>query len=279
MYIQQSIPQITIHLLYIVTLQHVDCGKLIVICGILCCIYNISQFTCCKVSIYNKWIVICSILCCIYVISQFICCKVFIYYNGILETLQQVECDIMYIQQSTPQITIHLLYIDTLQQVNCDIMYIQQNIPQITIHLLYIDTLQQVNCDIICGILCCIYIISQFTCCKVSIYNKWIVICGVFCCIYIIPQSTCCKVSIYNKWIVICGVFCCIYIIPQSTCCKVSIYQLFFLSIVISFQSKCLFLLTIMTLVSFRHMFIILTRMMSQKKNQELLSFHHHFIN
>ena len=36
----------------------------------------------------------------------------------------------------------HLSYIDTLQQVNCDIMYIQQNTPQITIHLLYIDTLQ-----------------------------------------------------------------------------------------------------------------------------------------
>ena len=27
--------------------------------------------------------------------------------------------------------------IDTLQQVECDIMYIQQSIPQITIHLLY----------------------------------------------------------------------------------------------------------------------------------------------
>ena len=61
--------------------------------------------------------------------------------------------------------------------------------------------------------------------------------------------------------------------------CICAKYQLFFLSIVISFQSKCLFLLTIMTLVSFRHMFIILTRMISQKKNQELLSFHHHFIN
>jgi hypothetical protein len=66
----------------------------------------------------------------------------------------------MYIQQSIPQITIHLLYIDTLQQVECDIMYIQQSIPQITIHLLY-----------------SIYNISQFTCCMVSIYNQWIVIC------------------------------------------------------------------------------------------------------
>jgi hypothetical protein len=152
--------------------------------------------------------------------------------------LEQVNCDIMYIQQSIPQITIHLLYIDTLQQVNCDIMYIQQSIPQITIHLLYKVTLQHVDCVVICGAVCCIYIISQFTCCKVSIYNKWIVICGVFCCIYIIPQSTCCKVTLYNKWIVICG--------------------LFFLSIVISFQSRCLFLLTIMTtnhnpLVVYRH--------------------------
>ena len=58
----------------------------------------------------------------------------------------------MYIQQSIPQITIHLLYIDTLQQVNCDIMYIQQSILQITIHLLYIDTIQQVNCDIMHGL-------------------------------------------------------------------------------------------------------------------------------
>jgi hypothetical protein len=41
-----------------------------------------------------------------------------------IDTLQQVDCDIMYIQQSIPQITIHL-YIDTLQQVDCDIMYIQ----------------------------------------------------------------------------------------------------------------------------------------------------------
>jgi uncharacterized membrane protein len=79
--------------------------------------------------------------------------------------------------------------------VNYDIMYIQQSIPQITIHWLYIDTLQQVN---------------------------WIVICGVFCCIYIIPQSTCCKVTIYNKWIVICGILCCIYNISQFTCCKVT---------------------------------------------------------
>jgi hypothetical protein len=31
-----------------------------------------------------------------------------------------------------------MLYIDTLQQVNCEIMYIQQNTPQITIHMLYI---------------------------------------------------------------------------------------------------------------------------------------------
>jgi Iap family predicted aminopeptidase len=62
---------------------------------------------------------------------------------------QQMDCDIMYIQQTTPQITIHLLYIDTLQQVDYDIMYIQQSIPQITIHWLYIDTLQQVDCDII----------------------------------------------------------------------------------------------------------------------------------
>ena len=61
-----------------------------------------------------------------------------------IDTLQQVNCDIMYIQQSIPQITIHL-YIDTLQQVNCDIMYIQQNTPQITIHMLYI---QLVKCDI-----------------------------------------------------------------------------------------------------------------------------------
>jgi hypothetical protein len=44
---------------------------------------------------------------------------------------------------------------------------------------------------IICGAVCCIYIISQFTCCKVSIYNKWIVICGAVCCIYIISQFTC----------------------------------------------------------------------------------------
>ena len=65
-----------------------------------------------------------------------------------IDTLQQVNCDIMYIQQTAPQITIHLLYIDTLQHVDCGIMYIQQNTPQITIHLLYIDTLQQVNCDI-----------------------------------------------------------------------------------------------------------------------------------
>ena len=49
---------------------------------------------------------------------------------------------------TTEYITIHLLYIDTLQQVECDIIYIQQNTPQITFHLLYIDTLQQVNCDI-----------------------------------------------------------------------------------------------------------------------------------
>jgi hypothetical protein len=107
-----------------------------VICGILCCIYIISHSTCCKVSIYNQWIVICG---------------------------QHVDCVIMYIQQNTPQITIHLLYIDTIQQVDCDIMYIPQNTPQITIH----------------GILCCIYIISQFTCCMVSIYNKWIVICSI----------------------------------------------------------------------------------------------------
>jgi hypothetical protein len=53
-----------------------------------------------------------------------------------------------------------------------------------------------------------------------SIYNKWIVICGILCCIYIISQSICCKMSIYNKWNVICGVFCCICIISQSTCCK-----------------------------------------------------------
>jgi uncharacterized protein with ATP-grasp and redox domains len=46
-----------------------------------------------------------------------------------IDTLQQVNCDIMYIQQNTPQITIHLLFIDTLQQVDCDIMYIQQNTP------------------------------------------------------------------------------------------------------------------------------------------------------
>jgi hypothetical protein len=38
----------------------------------------------------------------------------------------------MYIQQNTPQITIHLLYIDTLQQVDCDIMYIQQSVSQST---------------------------------------------------------------------------------------------------------------------------------------------------
>jgi hypothetical protein len=56
-----------------------------------------------------------------------------------------LNCDIMYIQQSIPQITIHLSYIDTLQQVNCDIMYIQQNTPQITIHMLYIDSLQYFN--------------------------------------------------------------------------------------------------------------------------------------
>ena len=62
-----------------------------------------------------------------------------------IDILQQVKCDIMYIQQSIPQITIHLSYIDTLQQVNCDIMYIQQNTPQITIHMLYIDALQYFN--------------------------------------------------------------------------------------------------------------------------------------
>jgi hypothetical protein len=37
-----------------------------------------------------------------------------------------MQTDIMYIQQNTPQITIHLLYIDTIQQVNCDILYTQQ---------------------------------------------------------------------------------------------------------------------------------------------------------
>ena len=79
--------------------------------------------------------------------------------------------------------------------------------------------------NVICGVFCCIYIISHSTCCKVSIYNKWIVICGVLCCIYIISHSTCCMVSIYNKWIVICGILCCIYIISQFTCCKVSIYN------------------------------------------------------
>jgi hypothetical protein len=50
-------------------------------------------------------------------------------------------------EQNTPQITFHLLYIETLQQVECGILYIQQSIPQITIHLLYIDTLQQMDCD------------------------------------------------------------------------------------------------------------------------------------
>ena len=79
----------------------------------------------------------------------------------------------MYIQQSIPQITIHLLYIDTLQKVNCDIMYIQQTAPQITIHLLYIVTLQQVNCDIMyihnrvyykSQSTCCIYTIQQMNC-------------------------------------------------------------------------------------------------------------------
>jgi hypothetical protein len=56
-----------------------------------------------------------------------------------IDTLQQIDCDIMYIPQNTPQITMHLLYIDTLQLVDCDIMYIPQNTPQITIHLLIVD--------------------------------------------------------------------------------------------------------------------------------------------
>jgi hypothetical protein len=64
---------------------------------------------------------------------------------------------------------------------------------------------------------------------QVSIYNKWIVICGILCCIYIISQFTCCMVSIYNKWIVICSILC---------MCKVSIIFLIycdFISIQVSF--------------------------------------------
>jgi hypothetical protein len=83
------------------------------------------------VSIYNQWIVIHSVVYTLYHNPPVVRCL----YTSV------------YIQQSTPQITIHLLYIDTLQQVECDIMYIQQNTPQITFHL-YIDTLQQVDCDI-----------------------------------------------------------------------------------------------------------------------------------
>ena len=79
----QSIPQITIHLLYIVTLQHVDCG-----------IMYIQQNTP-QITIHLLYI----------------------------DTIQQVDCDIMYIPQNTPQITIHLLYIDTLQQVDCNLMH------------------------------------------------------------------------------------------------------------------------------------------------------------
>jgi hypothetical protein len=102
-YIKQSIhkgkkPQITIHVLYIITLQHVDCGIMYIHVQ-----QNTPQIT---------------------------------FHLLYIDTIKQVNCDIMYIQQSIPQITIHL-YIDTLQQVQCDIMYIQQNTPQITFHLLY----------------------------------------------------------------------------------------------------------------------------------------------
>ena len=90
-YIKQSIhkgkkPQITIHVLYIITLQHVDCGIMYIHVQ-----QNTPQIT---------------------------------FHLLYIETIQQVNCDIMYIQQSIPQITIHLLYKVTLQHVDCGIMYI-----------------------------------------------------------------------------------------------------------------------------------------------------------
>ena len=94
--------------------------------------------------------------------------------------------------------------------MDCDLWYTLLYIHYITFHVVY-------------SVVYTLY--HNSTCCKVSIYNKWIVICGILCCIYIISQFTCCKVSIYNKWIVICGILCCIYIISQFTCCKVSIYN------------------------------------------------------
>ena len=73
-YIKQSIhkgkkPQITIHVLYIVTLQHVDCGIMYI---------HVQQNT-----------------------PQITFHLLYIY------TLQQVDCDIINIQQNTPQITFH----------------------------------------------------------------------------------------------------------------------------------------------------------------------------
>jgi hypothetical protein len=56
-------------------------NKWIVICGVFCGIYIISQSTCCMVSIYNKWIVICGVFCCIYIIPQSTCCKVTVAYS------------------------------------------------------------------------------------------------------------------------------------------------------------------------------------------------------
>ena len=70
MYIQQNKPQITIHMLYIDTLQQVNCDIMYI------------QQTAPQITIHLLYI----------------------------DTLQQVNCDIMYIQQSIPKITIHLLY-------------------------------------------------------------------------------------------------------------------------------------------------------------------------
>ena len=138
------------------------------------------------------------LLCCIYIISQFTCCMV-----------SQVECDlwcIHLIYDCDILLYIHTIHLCKVSIYNKWIVFVVYSVVYTLYHnspvVLIISVSIYNKWIVICGVFCCIYIISQFTCCKVSIYNKWIVICGVFCCIYHIFVVYCCKV-----WIVICMLY------------------------------------------------------------------------